>query len=451
MTRANTSFLTFVLLMSMLIWACNKPNEASLDLLSDDWIYANGIDTFRLEALAYRHDSVETYSTSSRHSSIMLGMMRDPLFGNSEAAFYTQIRFVPEKEKKYLENVDSVVISMRYDTSAFYGKYSEPMSLSVYQITDPLIPTKTYYNVDKPTLGPKIGEFKDFIPNRKDSIEVKIDTNKFRYFPQLRFQLDKSAFINSLKKLPDTALFALDTFLSLYGGIAIIPTGGNGMINVLPEHLDSRITIFYSTATTKGQFVFNMGSNATKFASFHTNPAGSLAADFLNKSLSGDSLFMVQSFNGPETEIRIPYNSGWDGKFLNYAVLDLTIAELANDNLTCYYPARLATLHDLTKGHEGEVSDVLRAKAGGKTIDPTLISQYINYFGGVVSSITKNGVTNRHVKMNITEHFRVAQRNKKDIRIRLSSYFQSETADRTIFYGPKHSKYPAKLRLTFSE
>ena len=160
---------------------------------------------------------------------------------------------------------------------------------------------------------------------------------------------------------------------------------------------------------------------------------------------------MVQCFNGPEAEIVIPYSDSWTGKFLNYAVLDFTVAELSGDNLLQYKPIRLATLHDLTIGHEGEVRDVFRAKNESKYIPNGLFIDYRNYFGGILTDVTENGQKLRHCKMNITEHFRVAQRQKKDIRIRLSSYFKTESAERTIFYGPKHPQYPAKLRLTFSE
>lgn len=46
----------------------------------------------------------------------------------------------------YLNNVDSVVLSLRYDTSTFYGLSQEPISLEVYKIDDALNYTQTYYN-----------------------------------------------------------------------------------------------------------------------------------------------------------------------------------------------------------------------------------------------------------------------------------------------------------------
>lgn len=436
------------------ILACNKPEEVKLDFLNTDWIYAKGIDTFTLAIKSYKKDSIETLNETFQNSSIVVGILDDPMFGYAKSSLNTQLRFTPEKDNLFLSRVDSIVLSMRYDTSTFYGNTDEPMSIEVYQMKNPIYRTQTYYNNSTIILGEKLGEKMNFTPNKKDS--VKINTvDSFTYlYPQLRVNLDKTKFIDLLNQLADTALQDVDTFVQIFAGISIVPVQNRckGMIGLLPEHQDSKITIYYKpTDTTHAQFTFNMGSASTKFASFETDPKNTLASQYISGLLNTDSLFMVQCFNGPEAEIVIPYSDSWTGKFLNYAVLDFTVAELSGDNLLQYKPIRLATMHDLTIGHEGEVRDVFRAKNESKYIPNGLFIDYRNYFGGILTDVTENGQKLRHCKMNITEHFRVAQRQKKDIRIRLSSYFKTESAERTIFYGPKHPQYPAKLRLTFSE
>jgi hypothetical protein len=117
---------------------------------------------------------------------MVVGILDDPMFGHSKSEFNTQIHFTPEKDKMYLHNVDSVVLSLRYDTSTFYGLTQEPMSLEVYKIDDALNYTQTYYNNSTLKLGKKLGEKLNFIPNKKDSLYIKQDTNLVRLFPQLR-------------------------------------------------------------------------------------------------------------------------------------------------------------------------------------------------------------------------------------------------------------------------
>ncbi len=451
MIKVRNIFYYFLVSSVLFFIACNKPESIELDFLNSDWILSKGVDTFTLIAKPLSKDTIVTYSTAAKSSSMVVGILDDPMFGHSKSEFNTQIHFTPEKDKMYLNNVDSVVLSLRYDTSTFYGLSQEPISLEVYKIDDALNYTQTYYNNSTLKLGKKIGEKLNFIPNKKDSLYIKQDTNLVRLFPQLRIQLDKNEFISTLNSLPDTALQSLDTFVQLYGGISLRPVGNTkGMLGFLPENADSKITIFYSpNDSTHLQFSFNMGADAVKFTTYETDRKNTAAKKYETGEISPDSLIFIQAFNGPEAEIIIPYSNSWDGKFLNYAVLDFTVASLPMDDISHFYPSRLFTVNDLTAGYDGEVKDCYRAKGNSKFI--SIFNDYRLFFGGTITNETNNGNTTRHYKMNITEHFRVSQRQKKDIRIRVSSYFKNETADRTILYGPKHSLFPAKLRLTFSE
>ena len=101
------------------ILACNKPEEVKLDFLNTDWIYAKGIDTFTLAIKSYKKDSIETLNETFQNSSIVVGILDDPMFGYAKSSLNTQLRFTPEKDNLFLSRVDSIVLSMRYDTSTF--------------------------------------------------------------------------------------------------------------------------------------------------------------------------------------------------------------------------------------------------------------------------------------------------------------------------------------------
>ena len=69
--------------------ACRKsPETIGNNLISDsDYIGVFHTDTVEIECHSYK-DSVSTKNVSYA----LLGSMKDPVFGNSEAGFYTQFR-----------------------------------------------------------------------------------------------------------------------------------------------------------------------------------------------------------------------------------------------------------------------------------------------------------------------------------------------------------------------
>ena len=73
--------------------------------------------------------------------------MDDPIFGKVEAEFYSQIRFIPTKERSFLTNkIDSVVLSIRYDTVEFYGDPTKLQKIEVFQLDEPLDQRTRYYS-----------------------------------------------------------------------------------------------------------------------------------------------------------------------------------------------------------------------------------------------------------------------------------------------------------------
>lgn len=100
--------------------------------------------------------------------------MDDPIFGKVEAEFYSQIRFIPTKERSFLTNkIDSVVLSIRYDTVEFYGDPTKLQKIEVFQLDEPLDQRTRYYSDFKARLkSTRLGVLEQFIPNRNDSVKV---------------------------------------------------------------------------------------------------------------------------------------------------------------------------------------------------------------------------------------------------------------------------------------
>ena len=71
--------------------------------------------------------------------------------------------------------------------------------------------------------------------------------------------------------------------------------------------------------------------------------------------------------------------------------------------------------------------------------------------GGDPVLVQVNGQDVYRYKMNITAHFKQLQKTKKTLDLLLSPLFKTESANRVVLYGNKHSQYRAKLNVIYSE
>jgi hypothetical protein len=442
---------------SLLIFLCNSCNDFDsfgTDLLNNDWIHAKGDSSFTFTAKSADLDSLITFynrsylsSNSLSSVSFPLGKMIDPVFGKVEAAIGTQLRIIPTSNLAFLKNpIDSIMLSLRFDTSLFYGKYKEPMNFSVYPLTQAYNAATTYYShyTLQYDASKKLGERIAYFPNRTDSLPLQTDTLKYRAFPQLRIALDVNAFMTILKSYSDTVYFTLDSFSKVFNGIAIVCEQGNGIISVQPEHSDSKVTIYYhdNGSVTQSTQEFNMGNLAVKTPEYKIDNQGTIAGQCIDGTIPGDSLLCLQGFNGRDIHITIPYDTKWNGKFINFAVLQFYAqTELPGDSLSNYSLPGLLEIFDVSGGTKVGIDDVIAA----------LGSNYTRVFGGNPVETTVNGKSMYLYKMNITRHFQKSLKAKTSMDLVISPLLKLESPARAVFFGPGKSPFSAKLFLTYSE
>lgn len=440
--------------LALTYMACNEFDSFGSDLLDSDWLQAKGDAIYDFTAGPAAEDSILTFNNFSTlgasgfvNRAFPIGKMDDPLFGQSSAGFGTQLRFIPTKVLDFLKYpVDSVVISMRYDTGLFYGKYAEPMSIGVYGLKAAYNSTASYYsNFALPVdYSQKFGALTEFIPNRKDSLTILQDTTTLKVFPQLRISLDTGKFMSVLRSFADTVYFTSDSFTRSFNGLAFICEKGNGYISVMPEHGDSKISIYYKdSSNTKLRTEFYMSSLAVKTPYYQRDPGTSTAAGCYNGSISGDSLLCLQGTAGRDFQLKLPYQPQWSGKLINYAVLQFYVADLPGLEVQNYPLPSLLEVFDQSSGSRVAIEDV--ALAIGSQ------SQYKRAFGGYPISEVENGKTNYLYKMNITRHFQKALKSKSDINLVLAPFAKLESPARLFLNGRNGDKYRAKLILTYSE
>lgn len=439
--------------LSLLNFSCNEIDSFGSDLLDGDWIYAKGEAIHEFTIGPAPEDSLLTFyqftsmgASGFVNISFPLGKMEDPLFGTSSAALGTQLRFVPTQNLDFLKRpIDSVVLSLRYDTSLFYGFYREPMRIGVYGLTEPYKTESKYYSnhpLNYNTALP-FGNLEHYTASF-DSIEIQEDTLTKKLAAQLRIRLDTALFMGMLRSFPDTVYYVSDSFTKSFNGLAVVCEEGKGYLSVLPEHGDSEIRVYYKDSTGRQTSAeFFMSSLAVKTPFFQRNHGNSLANQCFTNNISGDSLLVIQGMGSRGVQLKMPYQDQWNGKFLNHAVLHLTVADLPGLDLSNFPLPDLLEIFDVSSGTRVGIDDV--ALAAGS------LTSYKRAFGGYPIEETINGKTYFHYKMNITRHFQKSQKLQNGLNLVIAPFANLESPARLVLLGRNQGEMSARIELTFSE
>ncbi|MBK9270962.1 MAG: DUF4270 family protein [Saprospiraceae bacterium] len=432
------------------ISACDKGSNLGSDLISDEWINAKGVDSFDFDIDYYKVDSL-LLSYGGLPVNYFLGKINDPIFGHSEAAIYTQIRFINTKNFEFLRvPIDSVVLALRYDQTGIYGDTLLPQTVEVYPLLDTLGVNVRYYEGFSANVGNTLlGKLENFVPNLSDSVKVQINSVTNAFGPQLRIPLDTGLFMDIMRNLPDTPFSNVDTFVKVFPGIAIVAKQNASMLSLIPASEQSRITIYYHIDTVQYEFIFNMGTNAAKAPYIKVDHSGTPVQQFVEGLVNGDSVFYIQGLIGPDARLLMPYSTDWDRKFLNYAVIELDVVIQDESDTTHFKPVDLLFVQDLSSGTPKDIRDFEIARSYSSQL--ANLSDFAAIFGGIPRKIEVDGRKVIRYSFNITAHFQSHRKEKKDLDLLISPIFKTEIAQRVALYGRKHGTQPARLKLIYSE
>ncbi|NOT36261.1 MAG: DUF4270 family protein [Saprospiraceae bacterium] len=443
---ANAIGKGIICLFLFLQISCNKTSDLGTDLISDDWIHAIGVDYTNIKLSAIHEDSL-TYAAAGFPPTLFVGNTEDPIFGTLKAELFTQLNFAVTKELAFLKgSVDSIILSVKYDSSSSYGDLEALHSIHVYQLQDTLKVSKAYMHSDlNIRYSPEIlGTLNNFKPNLKDSVKFKIDTIQYGFSPQLRIPLDTNKFMGILRNFSDTVFNNLSSFYEQFRGLAIVPQNKASLLALQPSNSESRVTIYYTIDNKKAQFNFFFGSSMVSYN--RVDNSNSKAEPFIKNTVSGDSIAFMQGFNGTSLRVQIPYDSTWNERLIKYAVLEIYSPEVSGDDTKLYKRPPYVMVKD--KNTPQPYQNIIDARYA---LASNSLNELIRSFGGNLSKTTLNGEEVSLYRCNITGHFINAKKAKKDIDIILSPLYKVYRADRLVIGGSKNSKYGTKLKLVFSE
>lgn len=421
--------------------SCKKsPGTIGNNLVSDNnYIGVYHTDTAVIACHSYQ-DSVNT--TKTMYS--LLGSMNDPIFGTTEAGFYTQFRLsVAGQSFGILPILDSLVLQLCVE--GYYGDTTVMQTPHAYVLTDSLSTEKSYYNHSSVMYEAiDVADDAGFMPRPKTKAHI-IGTDTVRH-AILRIPL-RDELGEYLLNLDSTAYSQPDFFKKQFKGLYVTcePVSQVGAITTvnLTDNTYTLLQLYYHNAATpdkKMRYDFHVTSSDVYFNHFdHDYSQGS--AEFVDQLLNGNEeagqqRIYVQSMGGVRTRISFPFMEQWADTLehchmvINEAKLVLPVVEWSVDS-TFPAPSTMVLLGFNSDSTTYLLPDYLE---GG------------NYFGGTYNS------SNKTVTFRISEYMQnIVSRKREDFGLTLGINGASYNAQRVLINGPESAdERKMRLEVTYS-
>jgi Domain of unknown function (DUF4270) len=430
----------FFVAIIIITWSCNKSSELGSNLFEADKFDFQYAETLSLNAVAEQGPPILGYVSSdltglSSDNVMMVGKMEDPVYGVAEKKIYTQL--VPVGAIGVGSPIiDSVVFRLYYDASSTYGDTTQTQKIGIYRLTEELTTPNFIYNnktftAESTPLG--TATYKP-TPRVITTVTAANDTaTKINLKSRVDVKLDKS-FGDLLFK--DTSIYNdFSKFSAWFKGIEVrAESKTNTTTGFSFSSSDSTgLYVYYRTVVTdtiSKVVSYIPTSTSIRYTYSNHDFNGSLVKPFLNNTEKSDSMLFVQSQSGVVTKLEIGGLKTLGNIIVNKAFLEFTVNPIES-------PLGFTPV-DKILIMRPNFTPILDAATGNALLE---------VFGGTV--IEKDG--RQTYRMNISNHLQKVINGKESSYIYLVPENQQLKASRTVFYGTKHSKYPAKLLLYYTK
>jgi hypothetical protein len=445
------AFSVWALLLTSL--SCNDSSILGADLFEGEKLNLTFTDTLSINAVSETTDSVLVYVPSSYYfDSIPFGKVNDPTFGLTESRIYTQLRFDTSvlsslplfKDKLSLSAVilDSVFLDLVYGPTRIYGDTLAPQTLGVYHMTE-AIPTENIYSnrklfssettpIGKHSFSPK--PYSNIISIRKKDtttlsprIRIPLSSSFGRQFLDTNNLKKGNDWLNGLEIRPEATT---NTMLSFNFGSSITNP--------------SALRVYYRTGTDTLSLILPL--NTAHFANFKHGYASAPIKEFVNNQRKSDSLLFIQSMSGANVKIEFPYLTNLGKVAINKAELELTVVK---DSKTDIFPAIDQLV--VKTAQFSPITDLgFDSNYGNGSTRPL---ETMSTSGGYVRTelVKETGETVQKYYFNLSGNLQQMLEGKRGSTLYITPHFKEEKGSRVVLYGPKTSKYRAKLNLHYTK
>ena len=441
-THHSTALIGLALMIGMLAFAsCKKsPETIGNNLVSDDnYIAIYHTDTTEIVCHSYLDSAATSNATNA-----LLGAMRDPVFGTSEAGFYTQFR--PSVAGQSFGNspvVDSLVLQLCLID--YYGDTTVLQTAHAYELTDSLSFETTYYNHSTVATGSvDHANGYQFRPHPRTKVH-QIGTDTLAQ-PIIRIPLSQELG-NYLVNLDTTAYSRPDLFKQYFKGLYVTcsPANLDGAISSinLTNNTYTLLQLYYHNAATPNKhkrYDFYVTSSDSYFNHVdHDYTQGS--SEFMSQLLDdqtelGQSILYLQAMGGVKAKVYFPNICHWANT--------LEGCRLVVNEAKLVLPASLTLTDSVYKAPSNLI--LLGFNSDSTTY---LLPDYYEgstFFDGAYNS-SKHSVSFR-----ITEYLQSMIMNKKDnLGLSLGINGAAYNATRYVINGPEATtEEKMRLEVTYS-
>jgi len=311
--------LLTLLISLFILGSCKNPDSVGLPIDSSQALQSNLIDTSTVTATTMLDDSVGTSSISKAP----LAYFKDPIFGTTEANIAATLN-LPLSQAYTLPTgtitIDSAVLVMPY-ADGFYGdSLTTSYKVNIYQLAEPVISSKAYYNSKAWTYKPALLGTKTFFPKPKTGFYINsivtgaVDT-PIHVNAQLRVNIDPTFVATQIFNATTSQLTTNSVFQNYIKGLYITldktrpGIGGNMFFHMATD--SSRIDVYYRTVNVgvidTEKVSFSIGNpHAVQIKHDYTTAAAGLNAQLSNPNASYNTLYL-QGLGGLRAKISFPY------------------------------------------------------------------------------------------------------------------------------------------------
>ena len=437
--------------------SCGDPSPIGAGVLDGERLDITFTDTVQLKAKTISGDPLATFRKGSTTTVALnlqnriVGELDEPLTGRSLSEVYLRLE-LPTGEANFDGAViDSVVLSILYDSTGFYGDQNAFHNVEVSQLADPFPDVDTIFNNDPITKGSVIGS-RTLQPRFRDSIRIITHGQGTPQVltPQLRIRLDDSF---GQQILDNEALVETDSTFSVFlPGIVLssLPnassTFGLNLLSTTNNGSSNGMTLFYTIDdTVKTSYRFEISTDIASF--IEHDFSGSAVEAFIDADELGDSLIFVQGMAGVDATVEIGNLDDLSEDVINHAELLAFVFRDPMLDLDFYAPQPLLLAEENEEGTLVSTNDFNIAIQSGRVDE---------LFGGNPKDTIINGQALEYIKMNVTSFLKnLISEEKNDPEPNRTLIFnvtsKVQRPGRTILYGPGHSLYPMKLNVTFTD
>ncbi len=439
-----------------LLGACQDPIIVGSDLLDEERLDIAVTDTFSLSSYTVSGEKVTTHNPGVNSKTYMLGQLDDVLFGKISAEIYLKClatsTALPNYHLEKDAQFDSLILVLKYDSTATYANTSSLQKIEMYQLNDKYSDVDTFYsNTELGYNSTLLGEAISLI-KPKDSINITDHVTRkiVRQAPQLRIKINdefgKSLLANESASKNDTAFAAffkgvyikssaLDNKPFIYGfDFSNEALGLQTPINklIMYYHVTSGDTTLRKT--------YEYQIDRATINRFVHERSGSQVEQFILNPTMGDSLMFLQGIGGVKSVIKFNDLDKLKNTLINKAEIELFVADIAGQNGTYTPPKQLIVSRLNSSGKLQLISDISQMVSAGVS--------FSTVFGGTLDS---SGPVRKYT-LNITNHIKTALKDptiNTDLHIGILT--ESEIPNRAVFFGAKHSQYPIRFKITYTK